>query len=117
MNVLKAVGKGVLKVVQFIVPMKSFADAAIPDGRPQDVFDGIIRITQVVEKLFANLRGPDAPTGVEKLKAALPEVQELVGISEFMANKEVVDEKEFTAAVADLINASVRLQNSVKVKQ
>jgi len=53
-------------------------------------------------------------TGAEKLAAAIPLVGSIVRTSELVAGHQVANEAEFSAGIADLTNATVRIMNSLK---
>lgn len=53
-------------------------------------------------------------TGAEKLAAAIPLVGSIVRTSELVAGHQVANEAEFSAGIADLANAVVRIMNSLK---
>jgi hypothetical protein len=109
MSWLKSVGSVVLKIVGIWKTAAPLVTALIPGGSE---IGGIVNILFSTEQLFASAFGPDAKKGSDKLRAAAPQVAQLIQASSMFQGKVVKDEalaeKAFTAITsdfADLLNA------------
>lgn len=117
MNVLKAIGKGLLTVVGIVTNTSSLwqplVKAAAPAIADSSVFTGVISIVASIEAYFANAYGPDAKLGTAKLAAAKPMVIELLRSSQLVAGHTVKDPALLERAATGYITATVDLLNSL----
>lgn len=109
MSWLKKVGQVVLKITGLWQEVAPLVGRAIP-GLGQ--VSNIIGIIVSVEQLFTSAYGADAKKGSDKLKAATPQVAQLIQSTEFFQGKTLKNptlaEQAFTqitSAFADLLNA------------
>jgi hypothetical protein len=109
MSWLKKVGQEVLKITGLWETVAPLAGRLIP-GLGQ--VSNIIGIIVSVEQLFTAAYGTASGKGSDKLKAATPQVAQLIQSTEFFQGKKLVNptlaEQAFTqitSAFADLLNA------------
>jgi hypothetical protein len=109
MSLLKSVGSVVLKIVGLWPKVAPLVAMAIPGASE---IGGIANILFSTEQLFTSAFGPGAKKGSDKLRAATPQVAQLIQASSMFQGKAIKDEalaeKAFTAITsdfADLLNA------------
>lgn len=117
MGWLKKFGQTAIKVVGLasgVLPMINGMATAVSAGNTTVTSDltkigAVVSTVEVVgQAVTSGLSGPD------KLKAAVPLVAQIVQTSELMAGKKIKNETEFTGAVQDYVNATVRLLNALE---
>jgi hypothetical protein len=109
MSWLKSVGAIALKIVGLWPKVAPLVAMAIPGGSE---IGGIVNILLSTEQLFTSAYGANAKKGSDKLRAAAPQVAQLIQASAMFQGKAIKDEalaeKAFTAITsdfADLLNA------------
>ncbi len=120
MSFLKKFGKVLVKVIGVVVGVGPFIGNAIPGekddrliGKVKDTLQEIADLVLIAEGMFAGIAGAN---GAQKLAAASPFVAQLIQRAEFMANKEIMDEAKFTAAIQTITSGFADLLNSLKDK-
>jgi len=109
MTWLKKVGQFALKVVGLWPAVAPFIGKLIPGA---DIVEQIVGVIASVEQMFTAVNGADAKTGSAKLRAATPQVAQLIQATAFFQGKKLVNETlaaqaytNITSAFADLLNA------------
>jgi hypothetical protein len=117
MSWLKAFGKGALTGVKIAGAIAGVIPPTLPQGKPQDtaqhVSDTIGAIASVVMTVEAMGQAFNQP-GADKLRVAVPLVEQVVLASPIMQGKSVENQEAFHAACTGLTNDIVALLNSVK---
>ena len=109
MSWLKKLGTVALKIVGLWNVIAPLAGRLIPGAGE---IGSIANVIVSVEQVFAAAYGADAKKGSDKLKAAVPQIAQLIQASAFFQGKAIKDEKmaeqaftNITSAFADLLNA------------
>ena len=109
MSWLKKLGAVALKIVGLWNVVAPLVGRVIPGASE---IGGIANVIVATEQLFTAAYGADGKKGSDKLKAATPQVAQLIQSASFFQGKAVKDEKlaeqaytEITSAFADLLNA------------
>jgi hypothetical protein len=109
MTWLKKVGQYALKIVGLWPTVAPFIGKLVPGV---DIVSQIIGVVVSVEQMFTAVSGADAQTGSQKLRAAAPQVAQLIQATAFFQGKKLVNEAlaaqaytNITSAFADLLNA------------
>lgn len=117
---LKQAGLDILKGVQIfegIVPLAAPVIAAAGGTAvvaKLDSVDAMVQEAASIEQSFAAAFGPNNPTGVAKLAALIPQIQQIVAQSQTLVGKEVADPALFTKAMQEYAQATVDFANSLK---
>ena len=120
MSFLKKFGRVLVKVIGVVVGVGPIIGAAIPGekddrliGKVKDTLQEVADLVLITEGMFAGIA--DA-SGVQKLGAAAPFVAQIIQRAEFMANREIMDEAKFAAAIQTITSGMADLLNSLKDK-
>ena len=120
MSLLKKFGKVLLNVVGVVTGVGPLIANAIPGNkddeaiaRVQDTLKQVADLVLITEGMFAGIQGA---TGLQKLSAASPFVAQIIQRAEFMADKEIMDEQKFAAAIDTITSGMADLLNSLKDK-
>jgi hypothetical protein len=120
MNFLKKVGKG---LKDFFTPSKG---APLGNGGrlisalfPQvgGAITAIAAIVVQTEALFASAFGADSKKGMEKGRAALPFVEQIIINSELLAGREIIDQNRFITGCQKLMDGVVDILQAIKQKE
>ena len=109
MSWLKTVGQYALKIIGLWPTVAPLVTKLIPGvGEISQIFGVIMS----VEQMFTAAYGADGKKGSDKLKAATPQVAQLVQSTAFFQGKKLINEPlaaqaytNITSAFADLLNA------------
>ena len=120
MSFLKKFGRVLVKVIGVVVGVGPIIGAAIPGekddrliGKVKDTLQEIADLVLITEGMFAGIS--DA-SGLQKLAAASPFIAQIIQRSELMANREIMDEAKFAAAIQTITSGMADLLNSLKDK-
>lgn len=109
MTWLKKIGMVVLKITGIWQDVAPLIGKLIPGAGE---VSSIVGVLVSVEQLFTAAFGADAKKGSDKLRAATPQVAQLIQASAFFQGKALKDEKlaeqaytQITGGFADLLNA------------
>jgi hypothetical protein len=109
MTWLKKVGQYALKIIGLWPVVAPFVAKLVPGV---DIVSQIVGVVVAVEQMFTAASDPNAKTGSQKLKAATPQVAQLIQSTAFFQGKAVKNEAlaeqaytNITSAFADLLNA------------
>lgn len=109
MSLLKKIGVVALKMVGLWNVVAPLAGKLLPGGAE---IGSIVNVVVTTEQLFAAAYGTEGKKGSDKLRAATPQVAQLIQASAFFQGKAIKDEKlaeqaytNITSAFADLLNA------------
>ena len=120
MGFLRKFGVVLRKVIGVVIGVGPFIGNAIPGekddrliGKVKDTLQEIADLVLIAEGMFAGIAGS---TGLQKLDAASPFIAQIIQRTEFMANKEIMDEEKFTVAIRTITSGFADLLNSLKDK-
>lgn len=109
MSFLKKVGSLALKMVGLWPTLAPVIGKLVPG---MSEVSQIVGVLVSVEQMFTAANAPGAQTGSQKLRAAAPQVAQLIQATAFFQGKAIKDEKlaeqaftNITSAFADLLNA------------
>jgi len=120
MSFLKKFGKVLVKGLGIVLGFGPVVGQLIPGDKDDrviakvtDTLDQMSNIVLITEGMLAGIK---KATGLDKLNAATPFVEQIIRRSELMSGKEIMDESKFTAAIRQITGGIADLLNSLKPK-
>lgn len=113
MGWLKKVGQVVLKIVGIGASLLPMVSGISPVGIGSELAK-IAKVLVTVEQVSTAMQGPDAKTGSQKLRAAVPQVAAIIQTSELMVGKKIKDEAAFEQACTNITSGFADLLNSLE---
>lgn len=120
MSFLKKFGKVLVKGLGIVLGFGPVVGQLIPGDKDDrviakvtDTLDQMSNIVLITEGMLAGIK---KATGLDKLNAATPFVEQIIRRSELMSGKEIMDEAKFTAAIRQITGGIADLLNSLKPK-
>jgi hypothetical protein len=115
MTFLKKFGSVVIKIFGIVAGITPVIQQSIPQSTPIiDKLNQIGNTILMVEGMFAAAYGPEAKTGADKLRAAVPYVAQIIQASELLSGKKIKNEALFSEACTKITSGMADVLNSLE---